>query len=140
MRTIVDLRCSQGHYFKDVWCIVPIEGNFPCSECGAQLMRADAPRVSPQGIPADREVDVPRVGRVDTAAIAAETAKEIEAKWDRFSDPKVAEEVVGREVDAHLNDPLPETPDLSFDVSRVTDLRTGESHIETANLDTVAGL
>lgn len=119
MRTLVDTRCENGHVHRDVWAEV---GQGPgnalalcCFECGGIVFRVDAPAITPNGIPADREIDVPHIPKVDTARIAADTIKEIEEKWNRYSDPVVAEEVVGREVDEHIHDPLPELPKLEFE-------------------------
>lgn len=141
MRALIDTRCENGHVHRDVWAEIGFGPGrslaLCCYECGGMVFRADAPAITPNGIPADREFDVDRPPVVNTKTIAEATAKEIEEKWNRFSDPKAAEENVGREVDAHIHDPLPETPDLSFDISRVTDLKTGAQRIETANMDSV---
>ena len=123
MRTLVDVRCEKGHVIRDMWVSLPVNlDDYGCTKClldsggesGGRLTRADAPAISPNGIPADREIDIPQIPKTDTAAIARATAAEIEEKWNRFSDPKVAEEVVGREVDEHIHDPLPEVPALTF--------------------------
>ena len=117
MRALVDVRCENGHFVRDVWAEVGQGAGKPLAlmcDCGGLVFRADAPAITPNGIPADREIDIPRETTVDTAAIARETAAEIEAKYARFADETVAEENVSREVNEHINDPLPEVPELTF--------------------------
>ncbi len=111
-RTLIDVRCGCGVQ-RDIWTELPYVV-LRCTTCGMRRLRADAPAITPNGIPADREIDIPRIEKVDTKAIATATAKEIEEKFARFSDPVIAEEHVKAEVDAHLNDPLPELPKLEF--------------------------
>ncbi len=98
-----------------------------CRQCGVQVERAwafvKAPGITPQGTRAEINTDKPRIQRVDSTAIAAETALEVEQKWLRYSDEKIAEQHVSREIneaagiaDSQGNEiPIPKPAPLVFE-------------------------
>lgn len=99
MKKLIDTVCQFGHIERDVYTELPVRLN--CEECGEPVERlwafVKAPGVTPQGTRPEVNTDRPRLNKVDTKAIAIETKAEIEAKWLRYSDPKVAEQHVSRE-------------------------------------------
>jgi hypothetical protein len=88
---LIDVACLNGHVTVDVF----VEGGeCPACECGAATERTWAFVKAP-----GRNTDRPAgPAKVDTKAIAAETKFEIEQKWQRYSDPQVAEQHVSREI------------------------------------------
>jgi hypothetical protein len=101
---LIDVACPKcGQVTVDVFVQTLEPALFPYCQCGAQVERAwafvKAPGITPQGTRPERNTDKP-VGpqRVDTKAIAEETKFEVEQKWLRYSDEKVAEQHVSREI------------------------------------------
>ncbi len=124
MNKLVDAVCSGcGRRELDVWLI---GGQLPTCQCGSATERlwafAKAPGITPQGTRPHRGFDAPTQHVVDTKAIAAETKREVEDKWLRFSDERVAEEHVKREInhqagwwDAAGNEtPIPTPAPITF--------------------------
>ena len=90
-----------GHITVDVWAVLPVALN--CHVCGAAVERAwafvSAPGITPQGTRPERNTNPKRgLNRVNTKAIAAETTFEIQEKWKRYGDEKLAEQHVSREI------------------------------------------
>lgn len=103
MNKLIDTACPGcGHVAVDVWVTSLESARFPqCYECGVQVERAwiSAPSVTPQGTRPERNMATPaRSAAVNTKAIAEETTFEVEQKWLRYSDPKIAEQHVSREI------------------------------------------
>lgn len=101
MKKLIDTACPDcGHIELDVYTTLPVA--LQCHLCGGTVERAwafvRAPGVTPQGTRAEINTDRPRPTKVDTKAIAAETKAEVEQKWLRYSDEKVAEQHVSREI------------------------------------------
>lgn len=101
MKKLIDTVCPQGHIARDVWATLPVDLN--CWECGRSVERlwafVKAPGITPQGTRAEVNTDPPSQPRkVDTQAIALESKREVEDKWLRYSDEKVAEANVSREI------------------------------------------
>lgn len=95
------MACPNGHVAIDVW----VDGdNYPqCKSCMTYTQRCwayvKAPGITPQGTRAEINTDPRRMPKkVDTQAIALETKREVEDKWLRYSNEKVAEENVSREI------------------------------------------
>lgn len=100
MKKLIDVVCPECGPQIDVWSD---DGSMPLCECGLPTERlwfgVKAPGITPQGTRPERNTDKPsRPRRVDTRAIAVETKQEIEQKWLRYSDEKVAEQVISREI------------------------------------------
>lgn len=96
---LIDVVCSQGHVAVDVFVKVLTE--LPvCKKCGAETERAwlSAPSITPQGTRAEINTDRFKPKKIDTKAIAAEVTQEVEQKWLRYSDEKIAEQHVSREI------------------------------------------
>ncbi len=124
MKTFIDVVCAHGHESIDVW--VDTSEPLPsCAWCGEPTERAwlSAPSITPGGTRAERNTDR-QVGPppVDAKQIARDTAFEVEQKWLRYSDPKVAEQHVSREIneaagiaDAAGNEkPIPKPDPIMF--------------------------
>ncbi len=124
---LIDMACPNGHVHFDVWVSTPrsAEGA-QCLTCSEAMTRTwafvKAPGVTPQGTRPERGYDPPTQHVVDTKAIAAETKREVEDKWLRFSDERVAEEHIKREInhqagwwDAAGNEtPIPTPAPITF--------------------------
>lgn len=126
MKKLIDTVCPRGHIARDVFATLPVELN--CWECGLRVERlwafVKAPGITPQGTRPEINTDGPsRPNKVDTKAIAIETKREIEDKWLRYGDEKIAEQHVKREIDhkAGLCDaagnetPLPQQTPITFE-------------------------
>jgi hypothetical protein len=122
MNKLIDVMCPAcgvGHV--DVW--VPRNGQMPVCQCqpdGSVTERwwRSGPGITPQGTRPERNTARPRLNRVDTKAIAAETMAEIDQKMLRYSDPVVAEENISREVNAHIYKPVPTPAPIMFERPR----------------------
>lgn len=97
MNKLIDVTCPNGHERLDVWAELGQLPTCPCGEPTLRLWRT-APGITPQGTRPERGRNVSRPNRVDATAIAAETTREVEAKWLRYSDEKIAEQAVSREI------------------------------------------
>ena len=106
---LIDVVCPSGHIQFDVFVKTLDKSAYPlCAclvtrtkRCGQQTERAwlSAPSITPQGTRPERNTDrPPSPAKVNTQAIALETTREIEAKWTRYRDPKLAEQHVSREI------------------------------------------
>lgn len=129
MLKLIDVVCPSGHIAIDVFVRGLAAENCPdCKKCGAKTERlwayAKAPGITPQGTRTEINTDGPgRPKTVDIAAIAAEKSREVADKWLRYSDDKVAEQHVSREIneragitDAQGNEkPVPTYAPLTFD-------------------------
>lgn len=123
--TLIDLVCSSGHVHVDVLVDSPAS-RLICHLCGSETQRAwlSAPAITPGGTRAerntDRQSDPPPI---DKKKIALDTTFEVEQKWNRYSDPKVAEQHVSREINeaAGIADyrgneiPIPKAPPILFE-------------------------
>lgn len=100
MRKLIDTVCMLGHIERDVYTELPVRLN--CLACGEPVERlwafVKAPGITPQGTRAEINTDRVVKNKVDVKAIAAETKAEVEAKWLRYSDERVAEQHVSREI------------------------------------------
>lgn len=117
MRRLIDLVCPRcGCLWLDAWVTTLEAALLPSCECGAQMERLwlVAPSITPNGTRPHVNTERPTLNRVDTRAIAAETTQEIDQKMLRYSDPVIAEEHIRREVNAHLEQPLPTPPPITF--------------------------
>ena len=125
MKKLIDVVCPLGHIAEDVWA-EDLKSLPLCvsKACGLPTKRAwlSAPSVTPNGTRPERNTDRPRPKRVDTTAIAVETKLEVEQKWLRYSDEKLAEQAVSREINhkAGMADemgnptPLPKPEPITF--------------------------
>lgn len=126
MNRLIDMACSHcGHVEIDVW-VSRLDAVLNCHICGGEAKRAwafvKAPGMTPQGTRPEVNTDVVRPRLVDTKAIAAETKLEVEQKWLRYSDERVAEQHISREIneaagisDAAGNEKsLPTPPPITF--------------------------
>lgn len=99
MKKIIDVVCPTGHIARDVYTEL---NALPVCRCGEATTRlwayVKAPGITPQGTRPEVNTDRPTLRKVDTKAIAAETKLEVEQKWLRYGDEKVAEEHVRREI------------------------------------------
>lgn len=119
MKRLIDMACSQGHVKNDVW-VDHLDATLNCHICGGESKRTwafvKAPGMTPRGTRPEINTDVSRPKRVDTKAIAADTKFEIEQKWLRYSDEKISEQHIQREISeaAGLDKPMPTPPPLTF--------------------------
>lgn len=99
---LIDTACPKcGQVVTDVFVMRLEPALLPLCECGAQVERAwlSAPSVTPQGTRPERNTDkAPKPSKVDVKAIARDTTFEVEQKWTRYSDPKLAEQHISREI------------------------------------------
>jgi len=98
MNKLIDVVCPQGHITVDAWWV---DGQMPACVCGQPTVRAwlVAPGITPQGTRPERAVaESRRPPGVNTKAIAEATQFEIEQKWQRYSDPHIAEQHISREI------------------------------------------
>jgi hypothetical protein len=98
VKKLIDVACPGcGTRKADVWTDA-----LPTCSCGAEMERCwafvKAPGITPNGTRPEVGCDVSAPSKVDTKAIAAETKAEIEQKWLRYSDEKIAEQHVSREI------------------------------------------
>lgn len=118
---LIDLVCLSGHIHRDVFVKTLETWTLPKCHCGAPSIRAwlSAPSITPQGTRAERNTSkTAGPSKVDEKKIAADTMFEVEQKWLRYGDDKIAEQHVSREIneaagiaDAAGNEkPIP-TPD-----------------------------
>lgn len=127
MNKLIDTVCPRCGFIKeDVWVGSLEAAQMPlCNGCGTQTERAwlSAPSITPQGTRPEVNTSRPAApARVDTKAIAAATKAEVEQKWLRFSDERVAEQHVQREInhkaglwDASGNEvPIPKPAPITF--------------------------
>ncbi len=133
MRMLIDVVCTAGHITRDEW-VDTATGSLPsCANgkpggkaiCGLPTQRAwlSAPSITPNGTRPERVVASAGPLPVDKKRIAEETTFEIEQKWNRFSDPQVAEQHVSREIneaagiaDAAGNEiPIPKPAPIMFE-------------------------
>jgi hypothetical protein len=125
LKKLIDTVCPQGHIKRDVFTVLPVA--MQCHVCGETVERlwafAKAPGITPQGTQPEINTDGPaRPKKVDTQAIALETMREVKDKWLRYSDDKIAEQHVSREInekaglaDAAGNEkPLPKQDPITF--------------------------
>jgi hypothetical protein len=129
MKRLIDTACPDcGHVQRDVWVDNLQAIALNCHKCGGAVERAwafvKAPGITPQGTRVEINTDPPsRPAKVDTQAIALETKREIEDKWLRYSDEKVAEANVSREINhkagicdvAGNETPLPKQDPIVFE-------------------------
>jgi hypothetical protein len=124
MKKLIDMACPGcGHVKRDVFTTLDA-ATWPMCDCGVQMERAwlSAPSITPQGTRPERNTDRPRTATVDTKRIAAEVKQEVEQKWLRYSDEKLAEQHVSREIneaagiaDAQGNEkPIPKPDPIVF--------------------------
>lgn len=122
MRKLIDVVCPTGHVARDVWfdTVCP-----PCCRCGQPTQRAwlSAPSITPNGTRPERNTERPAAPpRVDTKKIAEDVKFEVEQKWLRYSDEKIAEQHISREIneaagiaDAQGNEkPVPTPAPITF--------------------------
>jgi hypothetical protein len=120
------MACPNGHVSRDVW-VSKLGETRDCPACFSQMARTwayvKAPGITPQGTrPEINFGPAPQAPRIDTKAIAANTAQEIEQKWLRYGDEKIAEQHVSREINeaAGIADavgnllPAPTPPPITF--------------------------
>ena len=104
MLKLIDTACPKcGQVVIDVFVKSLEAALLPYCSCGTQVERArafvQAPGITPRGTQQERNTDrPPSPAKVNTQAIALETTREIEAKWTRYRDPKLAEQHVSREI------------------------------------------
>jgi hypothetical protein len=121
---LIDVVCPSGHIALDV-CVADLTVRPSCGFCGMSTERAwlSAPGITPQGTRPERNTDRPKgPAPVNTTRIAEEVKFEVEQKWLRYSDPKVAEQHVSREIneaagiaDAMGNEkPIPKPDPITF--------------------------
>lgn len=127
MKRLVDVACPEcGHVTRDVWVASLDASAYPeCAKCDVRVVRAwlSAPSITPLGTRPEFNTDISRPTKVDTRAIAAETMREVQDKWLRYGDEKIAEQHVSREINerAGLADaqgnlkPLPTPPPITFE-------------------------
>jgi hypothetical protein len=133
MMKLIDLICEAGHIHEDVF-VENLDGaSLPVCQClvtrtqrcGKPTQRAwlSSPSITPQGTKLERNRSVASgPPPVDEKKIAAEVMFEVEQKWQRYSDPKVAEQHVSREIneaagiaDASGNEkPIPKPDPITF--------------------------
>ena len=128
MDRLIDTACAGcGHVEVDVWVTSLEPARFPnCHVCGVQVQRAwlSAPSITPQGTRPERRGAPRAPERVNTKAIVEDATFEIEQKWQRYSDPQIAEQHVSREIneaagiaDAAGNEkPVPTPAPITVDV------------------------
>ena len=126
MNRLIDTLCpSCGHVEIDTFVTSLEPARLPsCHTCGVQVQRAwlSAPCITPQGTRPERRGAPRPPERVNTKAIVEDTKFEIEQKWQRYSDPQIAEQHVSREIneaagiaDAAGNEkPVPTPAPLTF--------------------------
>lgn len=106
---LIDVVCPKGHIAFDVWVKTLEPQDCPAcnalvtrtQRCGAQTKRIflSAPSITPNGTQPERNTGRPKgPAPVDTQKVAAEVKFEVEQKWQRYSDPTIAEHHVGREI------------------------------------------
>lgn len=98
---LIDVACPEcGHVTTDVFVKSLAAHDYPVCECGAQTARVflTAPSITPQGTRPERNTSRPKAAPpVDTKRIAEEVKQEVEQKWLRYSDEKLAEQHISRE-------------------------------------------
>jgi hypothetical protein len=106
---LIDLICEAGHIHEDVF-VENLDGvSFPTCQClvarnkrcGKPTQRAwlSAPSITPRGTRAERNTGASSgPPPVDEKKIAADVMFEVEQKWQRYSDPAIAEQHVSREI------------------------------------------
>lgn len=102
MKVFLDVTCPACEWL-DIDVFVERDALPPCGACGTPTVRLwlTGPGITPQGTRPERRVVTPTRGpsaKARATAIAAETTREIEQKWARYSDPRVAEQMVSREI------------------------------------------
>ena len=129
MRRLIDTSCPGcGHIAIDVWVENLSAINLACHKCGTAVERAwagvKAPGITLQGTRPEINTDGPsRPKPVDVKAIAAKKTHEVQDKWLRYSDEKIAEQHVSREIneragiaDAQGNEkPVPKYEPITFE-------------------------